>query len=90
MRLRSRKTETVVLCFVEGRAKKTISIKPNEIVDIDDSVYFLSKKAFKHDWLEILEEQITTEIIPVKEPEKVLSQEDKMRKAKKDIEEYIK
>lgn len=53
---------------------------PNEEFEIDESSYFLSKKIFDTDKIEILKE--TENLFPVLE--------NKMLKAKKEIEEYIK
>lgn len=89
MKLKSKKLQTLVLSFIEGRAKKTISLKPHEILYIEDSVYFLSKKAFKSDWIEIIQDE-TVEQIPIQISEKILSKEDKMAIAKREAEEYIK
>ena len=89
MKLKSKKPQTLVLSFIEGRAKKTISLKPHEILYIEDSVYFLSKKAFKSDWIEIIQDE-TVEQKPIQIFEKTLSKEDKMTIAKREAEEYIK
>ncbi len=80
MKLKSKRPQTLVLSFIEGRAKKTKSLKPHEILELDDSVQFLSKKAFNNEWIEILNE---TETLPT------LPEEDKMTKAKREAEEYI-
>lgn len=89
MKLKSKKPQTLVLSFIEGRVKKTISLKPHEILYIEDSVYFLSKKAFKNDWIEIIQDE-TVKQKPIQISEKTLSKEDKMAIAKREAEEYIK
>ncbi len=53
---------------------------PHEEFEIEDSAYFLSKKIFDTDKIEILNE----------EKNLVSDFEDKMLKAKREIEEYIK
>ncbi len=87
MKLKSKKPQTLVLSFIEGRAKRTVSLKPHEILDIDDSVYFLSKKAFDNEWIEIID---GTQKNSEPEIKKTIDFEDKMQKAKREVEEYIK
>lgn len=87
MKLKSKKPQTLVLSFIEGRVKRTVSLKPHEILDIDDSVYFLSKKAFDNEWIEIID---GTQKNSEPEIKKTIDFEDKMQKAKREVEEYIK
>ena len=87
MKLKSKKPQTLVLSFIEDRVKKTLSWKPHEVLDIDDSVYFLSKKAFTNDWIEIIDE---VKINTTSENKKTIDFEDKMQKAKREAEEYVK
>lgn len=77
-----------MLSYTEGRIKKTISLKPHKIIEIDDSVNFLSKKSFNNDWIEIIKNQESE--IESSETETKISFEDKMAKAKREAEEYIK
>jgi len=87
VKLKSKKPQTLVLSFIEGRVKKTLSLKPHEILEIDDSVYFLSKKAFNNEWIEIINEEKKAEPISTT---KTQTAEDKMQKAKREAEEYVK
>lgn len=88
MKLRNKRNNTLVLSYTEGRIKKTISLKPHKIIEIDDSVNFLSKKSFNNDWIEIIKDQDSE--IEFSETETKISFEDKMAKAKREAEEYIK
>jgi len=73
----------VLLTYIDDREKKTVRVMPKEIIELNDSVYFLSKKAFSEGWLTELGLKI------VSSPAVELSEEDKMQKAKRDVEQYI-
>lgn len=80
MKLKNKTHQKLLLSYVDSVSKKTIRVMPHEEFEIEDSAYFLSKKIFDTDKIEILEESEI--LIPVLE--------DKMMKAKREIEEYIK